>query len=59
MTAAACLVSLALVGAAPASLSPDARERFAAGLAAHKAGDRATAARELADTAWAGSPLAD
>ena len=59
MTAAACLVSLALVGAAPASLSPDARERFAAGLAAHKAGDWATAAREFADPAWAGSPLAD
>jgi soluble lytic murein transglycosylase len=59
MTAAACLVSLALVGAAPASLSPDARERFVAGLAAHKAGDWATAAREFADPAWAGSPLAD
>jgi soluble lytic murein transglycosylase len=30
-----------------------------AGLAAHKAGDWATAAREFADPAWAGSPLAD
>ncbi len=39
LTAAACLVSVVLVGAAPAGLSPDLRERFAAGLAAHKAGD--------------------
>jgi len=59
MTVAACLVSLGLVGAAPAPISPDARERFAAGLAAHKAGDWVTAAREFADPAWAGSPLED
>lgn len=59
MTVAACLVSLALVGAAPAPLSPDARERFAAGLAAHQAGDWATAAREFADPGWVGTPIED
>ncbi|HJR00847.1 MAG TPA: tetratricopeptide repeat protein, partial [Methylomirabilota bacterium] len=58
-TAAACLVSVVLVGAAPAGLSPDLRERFAAGLAAHKAGDWPTATREFADPAWAGTPLED
>jgi soluble lytic murein transglycosylase len=52
-------MSLVLVGAAPAGLSPDLRERFAAGLAAHKAGDWATAGREFADPVWAGTPLAD
>src|SRR5258706_195202 len=59
MTVAACLVSLGLVGAAPAPTSPDARKRIAAGLAAIKAGDCVTAAREFADPAWAGSPLED
>jgi soluble lytic murein transglycosylase len=59
LTAAACLISVVLVGAAPAGLSPDLRERFAAGLAAHKAGDWATAGREFADPAWAGTPLED
>jgi peptidoglycan lytic transglycosylase len=59
MTVAVCLVSLVLGGAAPAPLSPDLRERFAAGLAAHKAGDWAAAAREFADPAWAGTPLED
>lgn len=59
LTAAACLVSVVLVGAAPAGLSPDLRERFAAGLAAHRAGDWATAGREFADPAWAGTPLED
>ena len=59
MTVAACLVSLVLGGAAAAPLSKDSRERFAAGLAAHKAGDWAVAAREFADPAWAGSPLED
>jgi soluble lytic murein transglycosylase len=58
MTVAACLVSLVLGGAA-APLSPDSRERFAAGLAAHKAGDWAAAAREFADPAWAGTPIED
>ncbi len=52
-------MSVVLVGAAPAGLSPDLRERFAAGLAAHKAGDWATAGREFADPAWAGTPLED
>src|SRR6185295_8139991 len=59
LTVAACLVSLVLGGAAPPPLSPDSRERFAAGLAAHKAGDWAAAAREFADPAWAGTPLED
>ena len=59
LTAAACLVSVVLVGAAPAGLSPDSRERFAAGLVAHKAGDWAAAAREFADPAWAGTPIED
>jgi peptidoglycan lytic transglycosylase len=59
MTVAACLVSLVLGGAAAAPLSKDSRERFAAGLAAHKAGDWAVAAREFADPAWAGTPLED
>jgi soluble lytic murein transglycosylase len=59
LTAAACLMSVVLVGAAPAGLSPDLRERFAAGLAAHKAGDWATAGREFADPSWAGTPLED
>jgi soluble lytic murein transglycosylase len=59
LTAAACLVSVVLVGAAPAGLSPDSRERFAAGLVAHKTGDWAAAAREFADPAWAGTPIED
>jgi soluble lytic murein transglycosylase len=59
LTAVACLMSVVLVGAAPAGLSPDLRERFAAGLAAHKAGDWATAGREFADPVWAGTPLED
>ena len=56
---AACLLSVVLVGAAPAGLSPDQRERFTAGLAAHKAGDWSAAAREFADAGWAGSLLED
>jgi soluble lytic murein transglycosylase len=59
MAAVACLVSLVLVGAAPAGLAPDLRERFAAGLAAQKSGDWAAAAKEFADPAWAGTPLED
>jgi len=59
LTVAACLMSVVLVGAAPAGLSPDLRERFAAGLAAHKAGDWAAAGREFADPVWAGTPLED
>jgi soluble lytic murein transglycosylase len=59
MTVAACLVSLALGGAVAAPLSPDSRERFAAGLAAHKSGDWAVAAKEFGDPAWAGTPLED
>ena len=56
---AACLVSLVLGGAAAAPLSPDSRERFAAGLAALKAGDWGAAAKEFADPGWAGTPLED
>ena len=59
LAAAACLVSFVLVGAAPAGLSPDMRERFAAALAAHKAGDWGAAAREFGDPGWVGTPLED
>jgi len=59
LTAAACLVSAVLVGAAPGTLSLDLRERFVAGLAAHKAADWGGAAREFADSGWAGTPLED
>ena len=59
LTALACVVSLVLVGAAPAPLSPDLRERFVAGIAAHAAGDWGAAAKEFADPAWAGTPLED
>jgi soluble lytic murein transglycosylase len=58
-TATACIASVLLVGAAPASLSPDSRERFVTGVAAHTAGDWAAAAKEFSDPAWAGTPLAD
>ncbi len=59
LTAAACLMSVVLVGAAPGGVSPDLRERFAAGLAAHKSGDWAVAVKEFGDPAWAGTPLED
>jgi soluble lytic murein transglycosylase len=59
LAATACLVSLVLVGAAPAGVSPDLRERFVTGLAAHKAGDWSAAAGEFADPAWAATPLED
>jgi soluble lytic murein transglycosylase len=59
LTAAACLVSIVLVGAAPAGLTPDLRERFVAGLAAYKAGDWSAAAREFADPEFAVTPLQD
>ena len=52
-------MSLVLVGAAPAGLSPDLRERFTAGLAAQKAGDWAVAVKEFADPGWAGTLLED
>ena len=58
-TAAVCLLSGALVGAAPGSLSMDLRERFVAGLAAHEAEDWTAAAREFADAGWVGTPLED
>jgi len=59
LTVAACLASLVLVGAAPAGLAPDMRERFVAALAAQQAGDWSAAAREFADPGWAGTPLED
>jgi len=59
LTGAVFLLSILLLGAAPAGLPPDLRERFAAGLAAHKAGDWAAAAREFGDPAWATTPLQD
>ena len=57
--AAACLVSVVLLGAAPAGVGPDLRDRFVAALAAQKAGDWPTAAKEFGDSAWAGTPLED
>jgi soluble lytic murein transglycosylase len=57
--AAVCLVSGVLVGAAPAGLSRDLRERFIAGVAAHKAGDWSASAKEFSDPEWAGTPLED
>jgi soluble lytic murein transglycosylase len=59
LTAAACLLSVALVGAAPGQLSLDLRERFVAGMAAHKAEDWSAAATEFGDPGWAGTPLED
>ncbi|MEX2222924.1 MAG: transglycosylase SLT domain-containing protein, partial [Candidatus Rokuibacteriota bacterium] len=59
LTAGACLLSLVLVGAAPANLSRDLRERFVAGLEAHKAGDWSAVAKEFADPGWAGTLLED
>jgi soluble lytic murein transglycosylase len=59
LTAAVCLVSVVLLGAAPAGLPPDVRERFSLAVAAHKAGDWSAAAREFADPVWSGTPLED
>src|SRR5690242_8507797 len=60
LTAAVCLVSVVLLGAAaPAGLAPDVRERFSLAVAAYKAGDWSAAAREFADPAWTGTPLED
>ena len=59
LTAAVCLVSVVLLGAAPAGLPPDMRERFTAAVDAHRAGDWTAAAREFGDAAWIGTPLED
>ena len=59
LTGAVCLVSVVLLGAAPAGLPPDARERFSLAVAAYAAGDWSAAAREFADPGWAGTPLED
>src|SRR5262252_601003 len=40
-----------------ARLSPELRDRFAAGLASLRAGDAAKAGREFADPVWATTPL--
>jgi soluble lytic murein transglycosylase len=40
-------------------VSQEMRDRFAAGLAARRAGDPGKAAREFADPAWAATPVAD
>jgi soluble lytic murein transglycosylase len=58
-TAAGCLVSVVLLGAAPAGLPPDMRERFTAAVATHKAGDWTAAVREFGAPVWAGTPLED
>jgi len=59
LSALVCLLSVALLGAASGPLPTDVRERFAAAVAAHRAGDWSAAAREFADPAWAGTPLED
>jgi soluble lytic murein transglycosylase len=56
---AACLLSVALVAAAPPGLPEEQRERFAAGLAAHAAGDWSGAAREFAEAGRASGLLED
>jgi soluble lytic murein transglycosylase len=57
--AAACLVSVVLLGAAPAGLGPDTRDRFVAALAALKTGDWQAAAKEFGDPTWTGTLLED
>ena len=59
LTAGVCLISVVVLGAAPAGLPPDLRERFTAAVATHKAGDWSAAAREFGDPIWAGTPLED
>ena len=59
LTAGVCLISVVVLGAAPAGLPPDLRERFTAAVATHKAGDWSAAVREFGDPIWAGTPLED
>ncbi len=59
LAAAVCLVSVVLLGAAPAGLPPDLRERFTAAVAAHRAGDWTAVVHEFGDAAWVGTPLED
>jgi soluble lytic murein transglycosylase len=59
LTAGVCLISVVVLGAAPAGLPPDLRERFTAAVATHRAGDWSAAAREFGDPIWAGTPLED
>src|SRR2546428_3153972 len=46
-------------GPAPIRLAPEARDRFAVALQSYRAGDWATAARELADIARSAAPIGD
>ena len=52
-------VSAWAAGPAPARLSPEARDRFAAALSAYRAQDWAQAARELAEISRTASPIAE
>src|SRR5712692_10031873 len=64
-TAVVCILFVALLtsastaGPAPVRLAPEARDRFAAALQSYRAGDWATAARELADIARSAAPIGD
>src|SRR5882672_5502590 len=53
------LLASAAAGSAPIRLAPEVRDRFAAALQSYRAGDWATAARELADIARSAAPIAD
>ncbi|HWN55134.1 MAG TPA: tetratricopeptide repeat protein, partial [Methylomirabilota bacterium] len=65
-TAVACVLFVTLLasastaaGPAPVRLAPEVRDRFAAALQSYRAGDWATAARELADIARSAAPIGD
>ena len=65
-TAVVCVLLVALLasastaaGPAPIRLAPEVRDRFAAALQSYRAGDWATAARELADIARSAAPIGD
>jgi len=65
-TAVVCVLFVALLasvstaaGPAPVRLAPEVRDRFAAALQSYRAGDWATAARELADIARSAAPIGD
>src|SRR6266849_5382137 len=65
-TAVVCVLFVALLasvstaaGPAPVRLAPETRDRFAAALQSYRAGDWATAARELADIARSAAPIGD
>src|SRR5216684_3887962 len=65
-TAVGCVLLVALLasastaaGPAPIRLAPETRDRFAAALQSYRAGDWATATRELADIARSAAPIGD